>query len=941
MTDKSFVQTDEEKIFTLDDVKRLFIKLKKNLLRAFFLGGILAFLSISLKVPQYKAEATFREENENKANSVLQDFMGGMMGGAAQSQASTFMKSFQVLKPLIETLGLQVGVPKKGFILGKVYRRIRDNWRAERGYVLQDPDMFVFKDVSYAGDDMLSYTLRFQDPDHFTILDGNKPIVSGIVGSPITTAQFALTLAKPPSDLKIGTYYSLHITSWLPIAKSLRAQLRIANSKSNESILELGFSHRDRRLAAQLLNELMAQYQRYLKSEHDRTSLGQLEYLSHKKDQIYGQISDLFQEHATYLKRSLETKGIAGLKDEMQTLLIPYQKFQQKVLAIDVELSRLNQMEKEESVGSIVDEGPFSSECRKLVCQIQELKQARDLLEISFQQDELLEDVEDRLTDRQAELQAIRDKRDRLKCLLQPDGLFAPEDSLALWANHLSQEDRSHYVVNYMRLLSVQEKMVQEKCLYAGEPLGPLDAIDLDMARSLFIEYNSKRDASETVMKYYQQLIDKIEEHEFEISSLSSVLKDPLSQNLIAEANKVAVQLKDEKYHSLKEGERWKEELLFQKKILKEHLGQLYQIEKLGVELSREKMIRLQQVSLGCINREISVLYERISDSFKERKTALLQEKKIIEQKMEELRHVSADFPEKWRQEKWLDLNTQMGLKMMEVVTRLVEEKTVAEHLHHVESRPLDSATLPLLPNKPGLFMAVIFGALASGFVLFLIFLLRAVISGFPTTLERLKALKYPTLGQISSSCDGPLVEPATGEDLELLRGISLFIDNVPQAKIIGLIGGKGPDYSYALAENFARISRKSLVIRCDFESKFNASDLPGLLQIWNREINELPLRKEKGFDWISAGGFSLHGMEMIQSKFFSEFLESLRSAYDFIFILFRSSLTSAESAAALRLCDKAIVTISGEPIEALAPFTQWACHDGRSRLTYVVSDKI
>lgn len=167
MMDEPFIQIHEEKIFTLNDVKRLILRLKKKIFQICCLGGFLVFLFTALKVPQYKAEATFREENENKA-SILENFMGGIMaGGASQPQAATFMKSFQVLKPLVEKLGLQASVPKKGFLLGKVYRRIRDNWRAEKGQALEDLDLFLFKDVRYAGDETLVYTLCFQDGDHF------------------------------------------------------------------------------------------------------------------------------------------------------------------------------------------------------------------------------------------------------------------------------------------------------------------------------------------------------------------------------------------------------------------------------------------------------------------------------------------------------------------------------------------------------------------------------------------------------------------------------------------------------------------------------------------------------------------------------------------------------------------------------------------------------
>jgi len=959
--EESFLENNDQRIFTLNDVKKLARKLKKKIFRAVWIGAVLGFLLISLKVPQYKVEATFKEENEKKEDSLLHNFMGGAIGSLPQPQAATLMKSSQVLRPLIEKLGLQAVVPIKKSLFSKVFCRIWDNWKAERGLRLKDPDSFIFQDVKYVGDLPLFYTIRFTDFNHFSLFDKKNCLGSWMLGEEVCLPEVSLKMAKIPQDIKVGTLYPLKINPWIIVVESIRKELQIQGSKNNKSILELFLFHRDRHLAVQILNELMFQYQRYLKFDHDQTSLGQLDYLNQKQEQIYNKMSDMFKEHASYLKHSLETKGIAGLKDEMQTLLIPYHALQQSLLRIDLELSRLTQMGKEGSAGGFADESPFSIEYQKIVCKIQDLKQERDFLEVSLQKDEFFEQIESKLADRQQELKSIRDRREKVQYLLEiskgeqektSNELFDANDSLVflehplrgengqgLFSEGISSQDFTPYLVNYIRLLSVQEKIVQEKCLYANNTHSHFDGIDINTVRTLFFGYNTKLDTVDELMQQYQELIEKIGGNDFEITSLSAILKDPLSQNLIQEANKISIQLKEEKYHSAKEGERWREEVAFQKKVLEEHLQQLYKVEKLSSELIREKIERLRQIGLDCINREISVLHERMNDSIKERKESLFQEKQIIQKKMEELRSVSADFPEKWRQEKWLDLNIDMGLKMIQVMTELVEGKTVAQHLHHVESKPLDFALAPILPKKPGLFTSAALGACLAGFSFFSACLLSSILSGFPTTIDKLKAMKYPVSGQISSLCDGPLEEPATGSDLELLRQLSFFIDHPPQAKVIGLIEGKGPDYSYALAENLSRRSLRSLIIRCDFDKTLNSSDVPGLLQVYSGEIKDYPFRKQRGFDCLTAGGFTVHGTEIIQSKFFQDTLESLKTSYDSIFVLFRSPLLSAESQAALRFCDKVIVTVAGEPAEELTPFMQWAYHEGKSRLTFIISE--
>lgn len=359
----------------------------------------------------------------------------------------------------------------------------------------------------------------------------------------------------------------------------------------------------------------------------------------------------------------------------------------------------------------------------------------------------------------------------------------------------------------------------------------------------------------------------------------------------------------------------------------------------MNLSLNQEKLTELQQVSLDCINRNISVLYETANSDIKERRNALLKEKSVLANKMEEMKKKTIDLPEKWRLEKWLELKTEMGQKMMETLTQLVESKTIGHHLHHVESKPLDRAILPLEPEKPHLFTKAFLGAFAAAFGAFFLSLFKTILKGFPVSLEKLKALRLPTLGIISSNCDGPRgspgLEPLTGPDLELLRRLHLFLEERP-GKIVALIAGEGPDYSYALGENLGRMSSRSIILRCDFQFKFREEDLPGLLQFWKGEIPQLPIRKEKGFDCVTSGGYSPFGTEVIQSQAFAKILEGLKKNYDWVFLLLRSPLADSEAMAALRHCDKAVVTVCAEQAEVLKPFVDWSFQEERPRLTFV-----
>jgi len=931
----------EERIFTLSDVKRLFLSQRARLIRWALIGGTLSFLYCAMKAPKYRVEATFKEEMEGKGgggDALIKSFLGG--GGAAtQPQATALMKSFQVLRPLVQKMGLQANVPQSEWAVSKIFRRLNENWRIERKKGIADPDPFVFEDVFYEGENSLDFFIRFTQADHFIVYlpDRKTEISKGSLGESIHLSDAKFTLTKTPKTLKVGSFYPLQITPWISAVQSVRGQLKIQSEASNLSLLQLSFQGRDRYFGTRLLNELMSQYQCYLKRDHDQLMSAQLAYLEQKQGQIYSKLSDLFQEHVDYLTCNMKEKGFFFIEQESENMLRPHQDLQNKIMQIEIDLSRIDQMEKE---GKLISGGSsFSDEFNQIFHRINDLKQQRDLLELSFQS----QFVEQSLESRREELKEIRHERDAVEKFIeevdrgQEISSFGLDEGLALWAERLQEpeerEDLAEYLEKYARLLSVREKMYQERFFYGDASASELEGIDLATARTLFIQYNGKFDEAEASMSHFETLKKEMERTDFELGSLSSILNDSLSQKLIEDACKTVLQLKDEKNHSSREGERWQNELALQKKILSDHLEQLYKVEKLNASLIREKMSKLQQISLDCINRQISVLYEQANDQLKALRQTLTQEKILFEKKMEELRQLAAYLPEKWRMEKWLELKSTMETGMITNMTELIESKTIGHHLHHVQSKPLDIAILPGAPLTPSLFKKALCGALLFAFAAFFIILIRQILRGFPTSLEKLRALRFPLLGSISAFCDGPAVETPTGPDLELLRQLALFAEG---GKVIGLIGGHGPDYSYALGENIARMSAKSIVLRCDFLSKFRKEDTPGLLQIWKGEIGELPIRKGKGFDYITAGGYSPFGTEIIQSRSFQQLLELLKKNYDWVFLLFRTPLASAESTAALRLCDKAVVTVTDEQTEELTPFATWGYHENRSRLTFI-----
>jgi hypothetical protein len=929
------ISTDsDERVFTLDDIVDLFIRSKQKLLRAAFFGVAAAVLLCLLKPVEFEIAATFKEgaEKNGSDGTSLRELFGGFGSIGGEPQAIALMKSYQVLKPLIEKKGLQASVLRSSLPF-RTARRILENLAAELGKKIPDIEWFSFQEVSYGDEASLVLQLSFSDPTHFSLYDmRGKRLAKGEVGVPVALDTVSFTISQTPKRLYLKKKYRLEFESWISTVDQFIKKLSIIPSKSNESIYNLAFYCRDRKQGVQLLDQLMIEYQLYLKRDHNQTAAEQIAYLESKQDQVFSKMGQVFDEHADYLKNAIGERGYIAMEQEAESYLEPHEQMRGRLLEIDIELS---QLEEKKNIPFMLGKTSFDQKISATLVQVQKYQQQRDMIEIS-----LLPHYIGRGSELKSdELVAVREQKEEIENVLQSiqtqkEWSLPPQFGWARgFTSSLQRGDFTAYLTNQQRLLSVREKVLSDRFSHLGGNRKEFEGLDLKTSRTLYIAYNQQLDAAEVSMRRYAYLKDEIQRRDFELSTLSAILTDPLSADLIGRASKVGLQLKDERYRSSKEEERWSEEIVLEKKILSEHLDQLWKIEELNQTLLREKIRSLQEASLDCLNQEISVLQRQLDDSIGIRKEALIQEKEILNKKMEELRLLASALPKRWARENWLKLKTEMGTKIISVVTELVESKTISHHLHHVESKPLDLATLPTKPLSPRMLVMGILGGVGAVFALFFFLFFRTLLRGFPVTGAKLRALNFPFCGKISSFCDGPYVERVDGSDLETLRQLALFLD---KEKVVLMIGGKGPDYSYSFTENLTRTGKRTLLIRADFSPQFSPADRPGLLQWVQSEIEEVPIRRGKGFDFIPSGGFSSFGPEVLQSKKFQELLDFCKQSYSQVLIWLRSPIDSVEVKSVLLYSERAIATVAGETTEELTPLLKWAYHDGKGRLTFI-----
>lgn len=853
----------DERVCSLQDICRLIKRHAKTFLSLSLIASLGMVFLFSLRDSKYKVESSFFEASEYKiSKDSLRNFMGSFDLIETSPRAAAFIKSQEVMKGLVERLGLLFSVEEESFFK-KTLSRLACHVRADLGKRCADPDDFIFENGRFDGENSTSYELCFHSSSDFSVFNPKKiKLASGCIGKEVRFADaneiVEFTLLKTPQDLQIGKRYQIRVDPWFLKIKHLVNDLKISSDKSASCIYHLCFYHNNRRTAVRVLNELMKEYQSYLERGYNKIASSQINYLKQKQNQIIKDLSDVFEEHSKYLQSNIEEMGRYCFLSSNNNAFYSYEQMEEKMTELDLEQAKLNALISQDFCTAILGENLFFRKLAEVTDEIRDLKKRKEPLE----------------------------------------NYFKARGSPSLEENYF-------------------------------------EGIDFQTAISLLVDYNTKIDESEITKKQYAQVQEEIGSPHFVTSSLSSFLSDDLSQSLIVEAGKMHLLLQDEKHHSEKEGQRWKEEISLQKKVLKAHLEQLSKIQDIHTDLHREKLVKLKKAILSSIHQQIAILEEQAKEAISEREEALLKEKEILQSKMAEFRSFAGKaFPEKWRHEQWLSYQEELGIKMMTALTELIESKTMAIRLHHEESKPLDFASLPALPEKSGLFAWTALSCFGSCLAGFCFLILKTLRRGFPASLENIQSLKYPNCGKIDASC----LKSFAQENLEPFRRMAGFLEESPSGKVVSLILGEGPDYSYAFTEYLALRSFRSLLIRCDFQTSQESGI--GLLQLWKKEIQNISFRSIKSCDVLDTGGVSPFGLEIVQSPFFSDLIEKVRNDYDWIFLCFKSPLKNAESIAGLNFCDKAIVSIAEEPLEQLYAFTHRSCHGKENRLTFVISGR-
>ena len=608
-----------------------------------------------------------------------------------------------------------------------------------------------------------------------------------------------------------------------------------------------------------------------------------------------------------------------------------------------VEMQERNEKTKGPSLAEGIDKQPLpenafcddGSDLMKLCAEKKKYSEGRDALPLSLDMEGDLTWVEKRGKELEAVLKKKKETEELVKYLEKGlpsknpaasalhDVLKEKYERFASWC--LDKNKRcviADYLKNHLHLLSLRENLLKEGGELVRE--NSLDWLDLSLAKKTFIEYNNALDQIVLQIQELDHGKKQLFSDSFEISSLSLILKDPVSLDVINKAARLTIETRDTKNRGEKNILRLQDELELQKSFLFHHIEEIIQLNEIKKQLVMDKMRKVKKAIVNGIDQKIFLLNRQAENLLKSKVENLNQEKRLLEEKTAELQREMEILPQKWKLEKMLELKKEMSMNTIQALAQLQESKILSHHLYQLQSRPLDLASLPLTPIKPNLKLIFLLSGFIGIIFAYSFYFVKGALNGFYLSLASLEASDQSVCGTVSFFCEKEEKE-IDGKDLETLRRISSKVLEKKEIKVVALLGNEGPNYSYKLAALLGKREKKVLLVDCDFDLySSDDGDKAGFIKYLKKKIKEPMIINEKEYDYMKAGGYTKYTAELLGSKGFTKLIEYVSGNYDYVLLYSPASLKSADAKVLLNFSNLAVITIKDESMKDLKPYLEW-----------------
>lgn len=831
-----------------------------------FLAGFIVLLI----PPKYLAEATFREKSKSNMDTGRSG-ISLLVGGADlnENAAVSLMKSRKLAEKVIQKENLQISVQEEG----KGYKPLQsivDNLKVEWAYLRDIPypvldnteESIVPTFIQYAEEIPVELKITFTTEDTF-VVQGEEDLKVGELDKLFIQPTYSFSLSHQNSTPLIGKTFKIKIEPINLVARRLLFSFSCETDLRDKTLIKLAFKNSSRKVAADYLNLLMALYQENLRQDQQQIAEEQIAYLHKRQEETSSILKEKMEEHALSLSSTMAT---------IDFLFQTQQSYTQKLLLLDMELRRL-QKGREEGIAfydRYWTESGDSLVINQILTEIRQHRQQADSIGIALRNtQEDHESVKNSFNTLMAELKEVK------SCCNEAKEIFSalenhetlprlvkladhPKYIFKEWQNHLqssqkiSEGDKDNfaaYLSYVIHLLEVEEKIIQERLIHQQAPQSVFQGVDLPTANQVYVTTSKSLHEIEAEILHHEFLLDQLKDPTFETSSLSTVLNDSVSREIINRAGQLALLMQDQENRTLKELDRLKNELALQKEFLSQHLTQTISLQGIRKKLYEEKITNIQNMQLELIQQKVSVLEQSLLDYIDSRLVNLEQEREAILLQQQSLQDKMALMPEKWAQEKLIDQQLEMNRKTMEEITKIIETKNIGAHIDISQSAPIDPALPPINPMRPHFILFSLLGGLIGFFGSLSLALAKNISKGFPATPANLR--------QRQAHVAGPLSNPNT------LKRIISKLCVLKKGALLLLLGNEAdysPHLQTLLEGSGLKIKRLQIL----------------LSHVHN--LQELIVQAQKEYDWVivTLSGSVLEGESLL--SFFDSVLVTVEN---------------------------------------------------------------
>ena len=352
-----------EIFLSLTDMARAIKKGKILFYLACLLCGNAAFLYFLTRPIKFVSEGIFKGQTAQTEAPLFKalEFLSAENSYFTSDDSRVFLRCRPVLEEVVSTLNLQASIDQR--VLSKKLREVWYTLKITNAYrrlkkqkplsSLQSSDVYVphklfipdasaaftCSHVCFLSETATSLKIHFLDEKTFSVFKGRKEVNKGHLERPFIWSEGSFILAGKG---KKGKTLSLNLIPMEQAVNSLKKRLKVTKDKENSKLIHVSFTHRDRHLAAAIVNETMEQYQNYLKGEGKKKITKQLAYLHQRQEETMASLDAVLQKHKSYLESSLSANTMISLENELQFMAQKQCEKKQIMLEISSEMEHLS-----------------------------------------------------------------------------------------------------------------------------------------------------------------------------------------------------------------------------------------------------------------------------------------------------------------------------------------------------------------------------------------------------------------------------------------------------------------------------------------------------------------------------------------------------------------------------------------------------------------------